>query len=91
MRKRVRSDVVYSPELTGGDARVVAGREFLKLQAVIAELAESIASLSARIENVSGAVSENDDAIAQGNGRIDALEALTEEHSGRLEALENPE
>ena len=70
MSNRVRSDVVYLPELGGADPRSIAEREFFKLQAVIAELA---------------------DAIASSNERIDALEALTEKHSERLEALENPE
>ena len=52
MTNHVRADITYSPELTGDDARVVVEREFLKLQVIIAELADVTAKLQERLEKL---------------------------------------
>ena len=50
-----RSDIAYAPEFIGADTRVVAEREFLKLQSVIAQLANTVAMLERRIEKLESA------------------------------------
>jgi len=51
----VRSDIAYAPDFIGADTRVVAEREFLKLQSVIAQLANTVAMLEKRIEKLESA------------------------------------
>jgi cell division protein FtsB len=51
-RTPVRSDISYSPDFVGADARNVAEREFMKLQSVIAQLANTVAMLEKRIEKL---------------------------------------
>lgn len=51
----VRSDISYAPDFIGADTRNVAEREFLKLQSVIAQLANTVAMLEKRIEKLESA------------------------------------
>ena len=48
----VRSDIAYSPDFIGADIRVMVEREFLKLQSVIAQLANTVSMLEKRIEKL---------------------------------------
>ena len=51
----VRSDISYAPDFIGADTRNVAEREFMKLQSVIAQLANTVAMLEKRIEKLESA------------------------------------
>ena len=48
----MKADITYAPELVGDDARRIAEREFLKLQSVIAQLADVTAGLQERLEKL---------------------------------------
>lgn len=48
----MRSDITYAPELTGSNDRLIAEREFLKLQQVISQLADVTAKLQGRLEKL---------------------------------------
>lgn len=48
----MRSDLTYAPELVGDNPRLIAEREFLKLQVVLAQLADTITRLQDRIEKL---------------------------------------
>ena len=48
----MKSGITYAPELVGEDPRLIAEREFLKLQAVIAELSDVTARLQERLEKL---------------------------------------
>lgn len=50
-----RSDISYAPDFIGADTRSVAEREFMKLQSVIAQLANTVAMLEKRIEKLESA------------------------------------
>ena len=51
----IRSDISYAPDFIGADTRNVAEREFMKLQSVIAQLANTVAMLEKRIEKLESA------------------------------------
>jgi len=88
----MKADITYAPEFVGEDTRLIAEREFLKLQVVLSQLAESIAQLSTRIERVASIA---DATNAEQNSRLDDIEdglnARLDDIEDRLEALENPE
>ena len=48
----MKADITYAPELVGEDTRLIAEREFLKLQVVLSQLAETITRLQNRIEEL---------------------------------------
>jgi len=48
----MKKGITYAPELVGENPRLIAEREFLKLQAVIAELADLTAKLQERLEKL---------------------------------------
>jgi len=95
----MKQGVTYAPDFIGENQRLIAEREFLKLQTVIAELAESTAQLSTRLERVASIVSDHSDLLAQNgqiegtnakqNERLDDIEGIVEQHEERLKALEN--
>jgi len=51
----MKSGITYAPELVGENQRLIAEREFLKLQVVIAELADLTAKLQERLEKLENA------------------------------------
>ena len=48
----MKADITYAPELIGEDTRLIAEREFLKLQVVLSQLADTITRLQNRIEEL---------------------------------------
>ena len=48
----MKQGVTYAPDFVGENQRLIAEREFLKLQTVIAELADLIVKMQDRLEKL---------------------------------------